>query len=253
MICNDAETVLPLLPDGEIEEAHARDVKAHAAACPRCGAKLRQYGALRAATANGDLRFTTPRSLRSHIAAGLPRTPARGPNWLSPFRGCVLGAALSAAAAASLLVGLFRSDRDQAVVSDVVSAHLRSLDADHLTDMRSSDRQRIRPWLTTRLAAPQPVPDLSPQGITLLGARIDYVRGQPAAALVYESNNHVINVFVAPGGGAGRSARLATLQGINVELWSARGLKFCAVADISPGQLEEFRQKFDDAARADPT
>jgi anti-sigma factor RsiW len=247
MICDDAEILLHLLLDGEIDAAHARDVRSHAAACPRCGAELRQYRALRAAMSNAELRLTAPCGLRSRIEAGLPRAPARRSDWLSPFRGFALGAALSAAAAATLLIGVIGSDQDQVIVSDVVSAHLRSLGSDHLTDLQSGDRQRLRPWLTGRLAAAPPVPDMSPQGITLLGARIDYVQGQPAAALVYERDHHVINVFIAPGGNAERSPRLATLQGINVELWSEQGFKFCAVADISPDALQDFREKFEAA------
>jgi anti-sigma factor RsiW len=253
MICDDAEILLHLLLDGEIDAAHARDVKSHAAACPRCGAELRQYRALRAAMSNADLRLTAPRSLRSRIEAGLPRAPARRSDWRSPFRGFALGAALSAAAAATLLVGVIGSDQDQVIVSDVVSAHLRSLNSDHLTDLQSGDRQRIKPWLTSRLAAPPPVPDMGPQGITLLGARIDYVQGQRAAALVYERDHHVINVFIAPGGNAERSPKLATLQGVNVELWSEQGLKFCVVADIDPDALQDFREKFEAAAWASHT
>jgi anti-sigma factor RsiW len=248
MICDDAEILLHLLLDGEIDAAHARDVKSHAAACPRCGGKLGQYRALRTAMSNAELRLTAPRSLHARIEAALPRAPMRVSNWLSPFRGFALGAALSAAAAASLLIGLVRSDQDQVIVSNVVSAHLRSLNSDHLTDMQSGDRQRVRPWLTSRLAAAPPVPDLESQGITLLGARIDYVQGQPAAALVYERDNHVITIFAAPGDDTERSPKLATLQGVNVELWSEHGLKFCVVGDISPDALQDFRDKFEAAA-----
>ena len=253
MTCDDAEILLYLLPDGEVDAAHARNTEAHAADCLRCAAKLRQARALRAAMSNAQLRFTAPRSLRSRVGAALPPAPARVLDWLSPFRGFALGAALSAAAAASLLIGVIRWDQDQVIVSDVVSAHLRSLNSDHLTDLQSDDRQRIGPWLASRLAAPPPIPDLSRHGITLLGARIDYVGAQRVAALVYQRDNHVINVFVAQGADAERSARLATLQGVNVELWSEEGLKLCAVADLSPDDLQDFRDKFAAAARTGRT
>jgi anti-sigma factor RsiW len=197
------------------------------------------------------LRFAAPRSLRARIGAALPEAPARASTWLSPFRGFALGAAMSAAAAASLLIGVIRSDQDRIIASDVVSAHLRSLDSDHLTDLQSSDRQQIGSWLTGRLAGLPPIPDLSQEGITLIGARIDYVGGQAVAALVYQRDNHLINLFVGQGGEAERSSRFATVQGINVELWSERGLKFCAVADLGPDALQDFREKFDDDAWTD--
>jgi anti-sigma factor RsiW len=253
MTCNDAEDLLHLLLDREVDAPH---VQAHVAACGRCAARLAQCRALRATLANPHLRFVAPPSLRGRIEAGLPPAPARswswlsklaGWHWLPPLRGFAIGSALTAAAALGLVAGVLHTDPDQAVVSDVVSAHLRSLNSDHLTDLRASDQRAIRPWFVSRLAAAPPVPDLSRAGIALVGARIDYVRGQPVAALVYERDHHLINLFVAPGDGADRAAREASLAGVNVALWSERGLKFCVVADVSPAALQSFRRTFEAA------
>ena len=40
----------------------------------------------------------------------------------------------------------------QVIVSDVVSAHLRSLQANHLTDVQSSDQHGVEPWFNDRYA-----------------------------------------------------------------------------------------------------
>jgi anti-sigma factor RsiW len=253
MNCNAAEDLLHLLIDGEIDAPH---VKAHVAACRRCATRLAQYRALRATMVSGALRFAAPTSLRARIDARLPHSSAwswswrpllKGWNLVPSLRGLAFGSALSAAAALGLVVGVLHTDPDQAVVSDVVSAHLRSLNSDHLTDIVASDQRAIKPWFVSRLAAAPPVPDLSRDGISLVGARIDYVRGQPVAALVYERDHHLINLFVAPGDGADRAAKQASLAGINVALWSERGLKFCVVADVSADALQNFRQTFDAA------
>jgi anti-sigma factor RsiW len=250
MICDQAEILLHLLSDREIDAGHARNAQQHAAECPRCAETLRQCAALGAALARAELRFSAPASLRARIETGLPRAPVPAPRRLSPFRGFALGAALSAAVAASVLLGVLGSERDRVIVSDVVSAHLRAVHSDHLTDLQSDDGDQIRPWLTSRLAAPPPVADLSRDGIELVGARVDYVGGQPVAALVYRRGGHVINLFIGRGDEPGRGTRLAALQGVNVEIWSAQGMRFCAVADLGADAIEDFRGKFEAAAQA---
>jgi anti-sigma factor RsiW len=43
-------------------------------------------------------------------------------------------------------------------VSDVVSAHLRSLQANHLTDVRTSDQHGLKPWFSDPLGVHHPSP-----------------------------------------------------------------------------------------------
>jgi anti-sigma factor RsiW len=79
----------------------------------------------------------------------------------------VFGSALSAAAAALLVIAVGRSDLGQVIVSDVVSAHLRSLQVNHLTDVQTSDQQGVNPCFSDRLGVAPPVPDLTSQGFNL--------------------------------------------------------------------------------------
>jgi hypothetical protein len=41
------------------------------------------------------------------------------------------------------------------------------------------------------------------------------------------------------------------MQGVNVDLWSEKGLNLCAVGDVSADELEDFRKSFEAAAWAD--
>ena len=90
--------------------------------------------------AGANLSFAAPAALRSRIDAAIPAPAARAPapSRRSLLQGFAFGTALSAAAAASVLFVVVRSDQDQRILGDVVSAHLRSLQAEHLTDVPST-------------------------------------------------------------------------------------------------------------------
>jgi anti-sigma factor RsiW len=164
------------------------------------------------------------------------------------LKGFAMGTALSAAMAASLVIAVIRTDQDQRVLGDVISAHVRSLQSDHLTDVQTSDQHRVKPWFNGKVAIAPPVMDLTAQGFTLVGGRLDYVDGRTVASIVYRRRGHVINLFVAQGAAsADRGAELDTMQGFNVRRWSAQGLEFFAVSDIKADELQEFVNKFDAA------
>jgi anti-sigma factor RsiW len=247
MNCDEADILLHGLLDDEVDPENAYRIETHLGDCTRCAAQLRVLRVMRETIAKADLRFTAPPGLRTRIKAMLPMAAVAAPFRRTLFRGLAFGSALSAAAAL-LMIAVIRSDQDQVVVSDVVSAHLRSLEANHLTDVQTGDQQGIKLWLGNRLGAAPPVPDLAAQGFSLVGGRIDYVLGKPVAAIVYLRSGHLINLFVAQGAEAERAARAATMQGVNVDLWSEKGLNLCAVGDVSADELEDFRKRFEAAA-----
>jgi anti-sigma factor RsiW len=90
------------------------------------------------------------------------------------------------------------------------------------------------------------VSDLSRQGYTLVGGRLDYLSGEPVAALVYKRRQHVINLFVRPPAATPEAkppaARqvLTTGQGYHVVNWRADGADYWAVSDLNPAELREF-------------
>ena len=122
-----------------------------------------------------DLGFAAPAALRSRVEAAIsvPVARASQPSRRFLLQGFAFGTALSAAAAASVVFFVARSDQDERLLGDVVSAHQRSLRAEHLTDVRSADQQIVRPWFSGKLAVVPPVIDLAAQGFTLVGGRLD--------------------------------------------------------------------------------
>src|ERR1700676_5235568 len=131
MTCDEAEILLHALIDGELDAGHAREVEEHIAGCPHCTAQLAAYREMSKAIAGADLRYAAPPQLRRRIEASLPQT--RTPNRRSVLRGFAMGSAVSAIAATGLFAIVLRDDDEQRIMSEVVSAHLRSLQAGPLT------------------------------------------------------------------------------------------------------------------------
>jgi anti-sigma factor RsiW len=249
MTCDEAEILLHALLDGELDAGHAREVEEHIAGCPRCAALLNAYRDMGKAMADGELRFKAPLHLRQRIEAALPQT--RAPNRRAVLKGFAMGSAVSALAATGLVAIVLRREDEQRILSDVVSAHLRSLQAGHLTDVLSTDQHTVKPWFNGRLDVAPPVVDLTAQGFTLIGGRLDTIDGRAIGAIVYRRRTHVINLFVAQTANAEpRTAKIETMQGFNIRRWSERGLNYWAVSDLGADELADFGSKFESAMRA---
>ena len=249
MDCTETRDLVGAAIDNELDPARRQELDRHLQGCPSCRAAHEAQTALSAAVRSSADRFTASAALRSRVRAALAeaaapspatsRLPARFWTWLGAGAG-VVGAAMLAASLALFLVVPSAKDR---LGQELIAAHVRSLMADHLADVQSSDQHTVKPWFNGRLDMSPPVADLSADGFPLIGGRLDYLDRRPVAALVYKHRQHVINLFVWPEAGAGASSpRLTEHQGYNVLHWTRPGLTLWAVSDINPAELEEFQR-----------
>jgi anti-sigma factor RsiW len=245
MTCSETEILVHGLLDNELDAGHAHTLEAHLRHCAECALQLRKYRQLQKALSFAPVHLTAPMSLRRRIEAAL-QPPKRAPNRFSTaVRGFVMGSALSAAIAATLIIGVLRPDPEQHLFGDLVTAHVRSLQGEHLTDVRANDQHAVKPWFNGKVAVAPPVVDLASQGFPLVGGRLDYVDGKAMASIVYRRRGHVINVFVTQALAAGsRDTELTTIQGFNIRCWTSLGLEFFAVSDVATEDLQEFAGKF---------
>jgi anti-sigma factor RsiW len=251
MTCEEAEILLHALMDGELDAGHAREVEEHIAGCAACAVQLAAYREMSQAIAAANPKYTAPLALRRRIEASLPQPQVQAPSRRAVLRGFALGSAVSAIAATGLVAIVLRDDDRQRIESEIVSAHLRSLQAGHLTDVVSTDQHTVKPWFNGKLDVSPPVIDLTAQGFTLIGGRLDYVDARAIGAVVYRRRAHVINLFVSQTSNtAHRAAKIETIQGFNIRRWSDRGLNYWAVSDIGADELAEFGDKFESAMRA---
>jgi anti-sigma factor (TIGR02949 family) len=260
--CKLTQRFVPGYLDGELDLSRTIEMETHLQVCAECARELEKQQALRAALQRGSLAFAAPEGLRARIqtsllaadsAPTLTTTPAQAPGnareranmwssfqflrWASAF--AVL--ALCTVVAWRLLPGLHGPTNEQQLAAEVLTSHVRSLEANHLMDVVSTDQHTVKPWFDGKLDFSPPVEDLASDGFPLVGGRLDYLEGRQVAALVYQRRKHFINVFVWPvAAGSGSPQILAPQQGYNMTRWSRGGFQYWAVSDVGSADLAEF-------------
>jgi anti-sigma factor RsiW len=259
--------------DREVDSLAAAEIERHVESCAECRAWLddleRMRAALRADTtyhrAGPELRarimsaIDRERSLQenprsdadaeaeasgaagkgAHAAGRGARAAGRGARtWRSrPFWAGALGGFGSAAIAAGLAFLVMMPPAANAVLDELVSAHVRSLmPTAQLIDVQSTDRHTVKPWFAGHADVSPVVADFAAQGYRLIGGRADYLERQRAAAVIYQHGAHFINVF---SWAADRDAlpRDATRNGYHIACWRAGNLNYCAVSDTGWDEL----------------
>ncbi len=241
MNCADNRLLLHALADGELDAAKSLELERHVSTCTACAAEKNSLHLLKAALRQPGLRYDAPDSLRNSV-----RQMARRPgNETRPSLSQSLLLWKSVAFAATglaLLAILVRpvgvSERDQ-LLNEAVASHVRSLMADHLTDVASSDQHTVKPWFNGKIDFAPDVKDFAAQGFPLIGGRLDYLDGRAVAALIYQRNKHFINVFVWPTADTERRApSVEKRRGYFIVNRQFNGLQYSLVSDLNQKELE---------------
>ena len=236
--------------DGELGAAEAAGLAAHRAECPICEAAAVELAQARALVRD-DLYQPVPEDVRHRVmtalAAARPARPAMAAaapeslgwwhRWWSNGASFGLGAACAAALAFLLLMPAM----PPGLTEQVIAGHVRALQPGHLQDVASEDRHTVKPWFDGRIDFAPPVKDLAAARFPLTGGRLDYLDGRPVAALVYQRDKHVIDLFVWPAAGE-TPPQSAERQGYNIVHWSQNGMAFWAVSDLETAQLKQFAE-----------
>ena len=244
MNCSDFHTFLHGYLDGELDLVRQVEIEEHLRSCSACSRIHEAQQALRSALQTDELYFRAPAHLERKVKAAA-RQLEREASAPRPRMPVWIGAVVAAAAALALAVFVLpirsRASQTERIAQDVVSAHVRSLMPGHLTDVPSSDHHTVKPWFAGRLAFSPPVADLSGDGYTLVGGRLDYAGGREVAALVYRRGEHVINLFVWPSSTKSGFEEAADVrQGYNLLSWTSSRNDFCAISDLNAAELRQF-------------
>jgi anti-sigma factor RsiW len=271
MICEEAKKLIDGYLDGELDPITSQAIEQHLHECHNCDQAYKTHGSLIGAIGNATPYYKAPAglhdriqsSLRKEIAEHPVRNGVRGAQvifrkgqpearsilWEAPWNWLGLAAAIVLAAITvfNLVPGVQKRGADQFLATQLIASHARSLMANHLTDVASSDQHTVKPWLDAKLDFAPAVVDLSQKGFPLIGGRLDYLDNRAVAALVYQRRQHFINLFVWPARpDAAGSTKTIARQGYQLLHWVDSDLNYWAVSDINEKELQEFKQLFEE-------
>jgi anti-sigma factor RsiW len=241
--------------DGELDAGEALDVAAHLATCETCATEYTLLLSTVESMRQNLPPLRAPHALRERVVAAirttaLPREPTfRVARALRPW---AVAATVAVMIGAAYGVGAYRaSPAVMPTAEAVVTAHVRSLQLGHLTDVASTDQHTVKPWFTGKLDFSPTVPRLESEGFPLLGGRLDYVANRPVAALVYQRRAHIINVLTYPSeSGEAVAPHLETRRGYQIASWRAGGMAYWVVSDLNADELRTFCSLMREASAA---
>jgi anti-sigma factor RsiW len=229
-------------------------VERHLPDCPDCGPLYQNRRTLREVIRGSELYYAPPPGLEARLRKSIRQSsasptvrPSLG-RW-GALAALVLGVLLTAGVIRALTAPLAA----EPLAQEVLTSHLRSLMADHLSDVASSDQHTVKPWFDGKVDFSPVVVDTTSQGFPLVGGRLDYLDNRPVAALVYQRQRHVINLFSWPSSGTPDSSpQASTRQGYNLLQWTQAGMTYWAVSDVNTAELETFAHLIQTEAAATP-
>ena len=250
MNCEEFQQLRHAAIDGELDAARAADVESHLRQCAKCSTAFENLKRMKSAFAATGLYYHAPPSLEERIRADLPArapkpsAPPPAISWLWLKWLTSLGA--TAVAAVFLTATLLGNSSTQQFVGEISSSHVRALMPGHLMDVVSTDQHTVKPWFDGKVDFAPPVVDLAGDGFPLTGGRLDYLEGRTVAALVYQRNKHVINLFIWPAKQNESGAEKTFVRnGYNLVHWHQGGMTCWAVSDLNAVELGDFARLFE--------
>jgi anti-sigma factor RsiW len=225
--------------DGELPDGEQEAIQQHLAGCHACALSVLSATELKAATARAGRRFAPPPETLARLTAQLHRE-SRGNVRIHSRR--VAWASLAAAMVLAVsLIGWRQLHETNTLAAELLDQHLATLSSAATPQVISTDRHTVKPWFQGRLPFSFNLPDAQalPPDTTLKGADLAYLKGQPAALLLFTIHKHQVSVFLTQRSGSPNLVALPGVRsGFTIHSAATHDLQIVAVSDVNPADLD---------------
>jgi anti-sigma factor RsiW len=226
--------------DGELPDGEREAIQQHLTGCPACALSVLSATKLKAATARAGRRFAPPPETLARLTAQLHREPGGNARIHSIRR--VAWASLAAVMVLAVsLIGWRQLHETNTLAAELLDQHLATLSSAATPQVISTDRHTVKPWFQGRLPFSFNLPDAQalPTDTTLKGADLTYLKGQPAALLLFTIHKHEVSVFLTQRSGGPNLITLpSTRSGFTIHSATTHDLRIVAVSDVNPADLD---------------
>jgi anti-sigma factor RsiW len=226
--------------DGELPASDQEAIQQHLTSCPACALRVLSTTQLKAATMRAGRRFAPPPETLARLAAQLHREPRA----ITRVRmtGRIAWTALAAAVVLAVsLIGWREHGESNTLAAELLDQHLATLSSGTTPQVISTDRHTVKPWFQGRLPFSFDLPESQalPPDSTLKGADLTYLKGQPAALLLFTIHKHEVSVFLTQRlGGPDLTGLAGRRSGFAIDSANTHDLRIVAVSDVNPAELD---------------
>jgi len=231
--------IIGAIVDRELSRDEDAVVQAHLSECHECAQRVLAAYKMQGATRHAAQRYTPSAEALGRLSAVVQQQSMKRATVI-PIRTAIWLAAAALLIAAVTLAGWQYMRASDEMAAEVLDQHLATLAESSVPQVISSDKHTVKPWFEGKLpySFNLPEPSALPQDTALLGADLTFVRGRPAALLLFRIHKHRVSVIVGQRSTFSGILRLKARSGFGFISQKAGGVELLAVGDVEQADLK---------------
>ena len=235
MNCDETKKFLHAYLDKQLDTVNSVSVEQHLKGCAACDEEYLELVELQTLVNTNLKPYSAPDNLHAKILSNLT-SEATTAHVIDNPKSSVWKYGFSFAA--SLVIGFalvfnfIDHHNEEKLIDDMLAGHIRAITAKRYTDIQSSKIETIIPWFTSKLDYSPKIFNFSGQGFKLIGGRLDSFQNQNIAAVSYQIDHSLINVYTWPSPEIDDAVQEShNKQGYHLVYWCKNNMNYWIVSD----------------------